>query len=533
MKTCRPCTDGSTMTTEPLDAPRPASIHLFVVSHTNVGKTALVRTLLGKDVGEVDDAPDVTRSVTPYELAADAAVGSLQLWDTPGFGDSFRLAGRLRRNNRVLDWLVREAWDRWRNPALWRGQRLALELRARASVVLYPVNLLERPVDAVYVAPELDILAWTGKPVLVLLNQGSGLPGPGAETERVSEWRSHLAAFAAVQQVLALDGYTRCWLQELSLFQAIGYLLPPSDRDAYRALTTQLGQGYRDRFEASAAALADYLVFLAGDRVELEHRWFDGLKDAWAGLRARLPGGATAQSTPLESGLQGLAQRYAEKTKQLTDTLIAIHRLDGVSAAEIMEMAHGQLAVQQPVDAPSSAVAGGVISGILTGLGADLMTGGLSLGTGALVGGVMGALGAAALAQGYNVYTHKDKKVVRWSAESLTQALTNAAMLYLSVAHFGRGQGTWRRKESPQEWADAVQAVLRNEGGPLARLWPAAASEPDTPEVHRECKAAVQELLRDVLLRLYPQADAVLPLAGTAADAVQTLEAPEVLERLP
>lgn len=519
------------MTTELPGPPPPASIHLFVVSHTNVGKTALVRTLLGKDVGEVEDAPDVTQALADYALVADEALGSLHLWDTPGFGDSFRLAGRLRRTNRALAWLVREVWDRWRNPALWRGQRLALDLRARASVVLYPVNLLERPVDAVYVAPELEILAWTGKPVLVLLNQGGGLPG-GA-TERVSEWRSHLAAFPAVQQVLALDGYTRCWLQELGLFHAIGQLLPEQERAAYQPLTILLGQGYRDRFDASAAALAGYLVFLSGDRVEMEHRWLDGLKDAWAGLRARAPWGQAAQLTPLESGLQGLAQRYAEKTRQLTDTLIAINRLDGVSAAEILDMAHGQLAVHQPVDASSSAVAGGVVSGILTGLGADLMTGGLSLGTGALIGGVMGAVGAAALAQGYNVYTQKDKKVVRWSADSLTQALAKAAMLYLSIAHFGRGQGPWRRKESPQEWADAVDAVLRSDGERLARLWADAAAAPSSAEVHAECTAVAQGLLRNVLLRLYPESGAVLPLPGTPTDAVQTLEAPEVLERLP
>lgn len=521
------------MTTENSGMPLLASIHIFVVSHTNVGKTALVRTLLGKDVGEVEDAPDVTQTVTPYELVADEAVGSLHLWDTPGFGDSFRLAGRLRRKNRALAWLVREVWDRWRNPALWRGQRLALDLRARASVVLYPVNLLERPVDAVYVAPELEILAWTGKPVLVLLNQGSGAAAQGLETERIAEWRSHLAAFAAVQQVLALDGYTRCWLQELGLFHAIGHLLPPSDRDAYRALTALLGQGYRDRFEASAVALVDYLLFLSADQVEMEHRWLDGIKDVWTGLRARTPWGQAAQLTPFESGMQGLALRYAEKTKLLTDTLIAIHRLDGVSAAEIMEIANEKLAVHKPVDASSSAVAGGVISGLLTGLAADLMTGGLSLGTGALVGGVMGAVGAAALAQGYNVYTHKDKKIVRWSPDSLTEALAKAAMLYLSIAHFGRGQGPWRRKESPQAWAAAVDAVLGSDGERLAHLWAQAAAAPAAPGVHAECAAVVQDLLRNVLLRLYPEAGAVLPFAGTPTDAAQTLVAPEVLERLP
>ena len=33
------------------------SIHLSLVSHTNIGKTALARTLLNQDVGEVRDAP--------------------------------------------------------------------------------------------------------------------------------------------------------------------------------------------------------------------------------------------------------------------------------------------------------------------------------------------------------------------------------------------------------------------------------------------------------------------------------------------
>ena len=181
-----------------------------MVSHTNVGKTSLVRTLLGQGVGDVEDASDVTQALAAYDLVVAPDGGALRLWDTPGFGDSFRLAGRLRRKQRWLAWLVREIWDRRFHPALWRGQRLALELRARASVVLYPVNLLESPVDAVYVVPELEILAWVGKPVLVLLNQGGD---QGAGDRRAAEWRHHLGGFPVVHRVLGLDGYTRCWLQ--------------------------------------------------------------------------------------------------------------------------------------------------------------------------------------------------------------------------------------------------------------------------------------------------------------------------------
>ena len=495
------------MTTDTAPPPSPC-IDIFVVSHTNVGKTSLVRTLLGQDVGEVEDAPDVTQALAAYDLVVAPDGGALRLWDTPGFGDSFRLAGRLRRKQRWLAWLVREVWDRRFHPALWRGQRLALELRARASVVLYPVNLLESPVDAVYVVPELEILAWVGKPVLVLLNQGGD---QGAGDRRAAEWRHHLGGFPVVQRVLGLDGYTRCWLQELALFNEIGQVLPESDRPAYHQLALLLGQGYRRRFDASVEALAEYLLRLSSDTVEMDARWFDGIKDAWKSVRARIPGGRNMEQTPFESGMQSLAQRYAEQTKSVTDKLIALHRLDGVSAAEIMEMANGKLAIHKPVDASSSALAGGVVSGILTGLAADLLTGGLSLGTGALVGGIMGALGGAALARGYNVYTHKDKKIVRWSADSLTEALGKATMLYLSIAHFGRGQGQWRRKKDPLEWAAAVQAVLLNEQAQIAHLWSQASALPPAPQVHAQCAALVQTVLRNVLLHLYPDAGVILP----------------------
>jgi ribosome biogenesis GTPase A len=41
------------------------TVSLSLVSHTNVGKTTLARTLLGRDVGEVRDAPHVTTAPKP------------------------------------------------------------------------------------------------------------------------------------------------------------------------------------------------------------------------------------------------------------------------------------------------------------------------------------------------------------------------------------------------------------------------------------------------------------------------------------
>ena len=45
-----------------------ADVALSLISHTNAGKTTLARTLLGRDVGEVRDAPHVTTEATPHPL---------------------------------------------------------------------------------------------------------------------------------------------------------------------------------------------------------------------------------------------------------------------------------------------------------------------------------------------------------------------------------------------------------------------------------------------------------------------------------
>ncbi|WP_413894620.1 hypothetical protein, partial [Candidatus Skiveiella danica] len=78
---------------------------------------------------------------------------------------------------------------------------------------------------------------------------------------------------------------------------------------------------------------------LAGDKVELEAGWFDGIKDVWVSLRKSIPWGKPKSMTPFELALQDLAQRYADSSKAVTDRLIAINRLDGECAAEIVKAA--------------------------------------------------------------------------------------------------------------------------------------------------------------------------------------------------
>ncbi|MBK6851958.1 MAG: DUF3482 domain-containing protein [Burkholderiales bacterium] len=294
------------------------------------------------------------------------------------------------------------------------------------------------------------------------------------------------------------------------LFEEIGRLLPDASRRQYQHFAGCLTATHVDRLEASVGAIADCLMQIASDRVELDTVWFSGVTDAVDLIRDKLPWGKSDERRPSELAMESLAQRFAERTKDLADRLVTINRLDGVNAAQVLRVVAEQLSVDAPVNASTSSLLGGVVSGLSTGLAADLMSGGLTLGTGALVGGVLGALGAAALAKGYNVLKSKGKKVIRWSPNSLTDALYKSVLLYLSVAHFGRGQGSWREKDAPSHWAPALDAVLKVYRDRLEQLWDARDRQADEPHNLAEHVLVVGDVLRDVLTRLYPEASGVL-----------------------
>jgi hypothetical protein len=126
----------------------PETIALSLVSHTNVGKTTLARTLLSRDVGEVRDAPHVTEFNDAHELLRTEAGDVLTLWDTPGFGDSVRLLRRLRQSANPLGWFLSQVWDRWRDRPFWAAQQVLRHVRESSDLLLYLVNAAEPPAAA-------------------------------------------------------------------------------------------------------------------------------------------------------------------------------------------------------------------------------------------------------------------------------------------------------------------------------------------------------------------------------------------------
>ena len=137
-----------------------------------------------------------------------------------------------------------------------------------------------------------------------------------------------------------------------------------------------------------------------------------------------------------------------------------------------------------------AAIAGAVGSGAVGGLAADLSTGGLSLGLGTLIGSVLGALGGVGLAIAYN--TRRDAKegtVVAWSDTAIRNFALEALLLYLAVAHFGRGRGDWKEGECPEFWRTMLVKALDKQKSEIQYL-----------------PIMLDSILRRVLSELYPDA---------------------------
>ena len=115
-------------------------IQFALISHTNNGKTTLARTLVGVDIGEVRDAAHVTVFAESHTLLATAEGDALQLWDTPGFGDSVRLLKRLGQAGNPIGWFLREVLDRYGDRPFWLSQQALRTARDAADVVLYLVK---------------------------------------------------------------------------------------------------------------------------------------------------------------------------------------------------------------------------------------------------------------------------------------------------------------------------------------------------------------------------------------------------------
>ncbi len=474
----------------------PARIALTLISHTNNGKTTLARTLLGMDVGEVRDAAHVTEFAQSHPVLESAQGDTLQLWDTPGFGDSVRLQRRLAKADGPLGWFLREVLDRYRDRTLWLSQQALRAARDDTDIVLYLVNAAEHPRDTGYLAPEMQILAWLGKPVVVLLNQVGAPRPPEVEQAEQALWQGHLEQFSVVRKVLTLDAFSRCWVHERVFYEAMTPLLPAEKREGYARLLATWSTDNAARFSRVIAITSGALAAAAIDRQAIDSEATSLLKTA---MKAVGIGKDSAQQRQ-DKAMQALLERLNAHIANDTAALLALHKLDPSVANVIHARVRDNFSIRAPIDKAQAGLLGAVLSGAASGLSADLVAGGLTLGAGALLGGVVGAITFAGAAWGFNASTDRQHPTVQFSEEFLRSLLVTCLLRYLAIAHFGRGRGQFVEGEAPAFWQQAVEDAVTRNTVSLTEAWKTMRADGDPSHI----ESLVRAIASRVLSSLYP-----------------------------
>ncbi len=487
---------------------KPVDVQLALISHTNNGKTTLTRTLLGADVGEVRDAAHVTLLSEAHTLLTSPAGDRLQLWDTPGFGDSVRLLKRLGSSDNPIGWFLREVLDRFRDRPFWLAQQALRTARDAADVVLYLVNASESPQDAGYLHAEMQILAWLGKPVMVLLNQvGPPRPASVEDAER-GEWREALAPYPLVRQVLSLDAFARCWVHERVFYDALGSQLPADKQAGHARLAAVWSTNNAARFRQAMQQTAELLAVSAAERETVEA---DSPGLARSALQA-IGIGKGEQQRRHDKAMQILVERLNRRIADTTVALLALHKLDPGEAHRINARLRENFTVRAPIDKAQAGLLGAVLSGAGTGLGADLMAGGLTAGLGALLGGIVGAFTFAGAAWGFNSSTDRQVPSMAFTDPFLRSMTVSSVLRYLAVIHFGRGRGQFVEGEAPAFWQEHVEDAVNEQEDALERVWQSLRAgagagtdaAPGATEGRSRLLQVVTAITLQTLARLYP-----------------------------
>jgi hypothetical protein len=473
-------------------------IALSLISHTNIGKTTLARTLLRKDVGLVADRAHVTLENQKYTVLETEAGESLQLWDTPGFPNCQKILSRLEGAKNPILRILTDVWDRFRDRPSWCAQQAVLNVQQEADVVLYLVNATEEPAMAGYIAPELQLLEWIGKPVIVLLNQ-TGPPKDRHEQQRLEQpWKDYFAPYGFVKGVYSLDAFSRCWVQEGILFEAVQSLLSPDDR---QLMTRLFSAWQRANLALFHSAMEQWAVVVA-------HA---------ASARVMTRGDGSPMEAQKQRAVDGLLKELVNEVGATTKEIIALHGLEGDAIGVIqarMEHVEVQRGAQGMGEATLSGTAIGGISGALTsgayaGLHLDAATGGVSMGlftvAGAVVGGVLGFLGGEAWAERKVTQTQAP---VTWSDDYLDVLVQDVIIRYLAIAHFGRGQGQYvADPEDPRFWVEKVKNSVAKQRAMLHEQWTRLRLKDPVPKPEEHAKpltALLTSITLELLWNTYP-----------------------------
>lgn len=348
-------------------------LRLAVVGHTNTGKTSLLRTLTrDSSFGEVRNSPGTTRHVEGVRIKL-AENELIELFDTPGMEDSMAL----------LDYLLRIESEESHEKRLDEPQRIALFLQTpeaterfeqearvlrqllQSDAALYVIDVRD-PVLAKH-KDELRILAYCGKPLLPVLNF---VVSP---EQRTQEWRLALANLG-LHASAEFDTVAPTLNGEAQLYEKLALLVSEKHSEQLRNLSLDVETQRQQRLADAWRLLAELLIDVA----------------AWRLI-------SSSQKTIIEQNIKTLHETIRTREEKCVKSLL---RRFNFSLREYLpdhialegyrwetDLFHPEVMKELGVQ-----VGKGVAAGAMAGATFDLLTAGLSLGAGTLVGAAAGGL---------------------------------------------------------------------------------------------------------------------------------------------
>lgn len=338
---------------------------LAVVGRVNKGKSSVIATLAEDDRVPVAAEPGTTTRLVHYPVVVDDQI-LLPLVDTPGFEQAPAVLERLRstgpaaheRTDRIRAFLESDEGD-------FPEERTLLRPLMEGAVVLYVVDGT-RPYRENY-ASEMEILRWTGRPSMALINRiGDG--------DHFEAWRRALDQYFKV--VRPFDAHSASFEERIALLQTFREL----DVEHAAAFDAAI-EGLKAERARREEVVADIIVDLVADAVsytlevgeeetqdpnKLEEEFHEELRRKERDARREVEKTYLQHRVRFEPGSQMARPVFGEDLfarRTWTDLGLSSTQLLGLYAS-------------------SGAVAGGIV---------DAGVGGASFMAGTLIGGAIGA----------------------------------------------------------------------------------------------------------------------------------------------
>jgi hypothetical protein len=350
-----------------------------VVGRVNKGKSSIVSTLVEDESVRVDKTPGTTHECETFELRVGNRV-LCRLIDTPGFEEAPRALAWMRAREATAahrPQVVEEFLRAFRNSEEFAYERRLLTPILEGAGILYVVDA-SRPYRPNYEA-EMEILQWTGRPRMALLNT------IGSE-DHLGEWRRALDQYFSIVKVF--DAHDSTFADRIGLLRAFRELREDG-RESIDAAIAELESDWKRRRREAAGQMADLLVEALTFAVEwpLEDGESPGARrEEWLGkfheaLRKRERDERAAVETIYRHD-------RLERQEQELGRAVFDRDLFGETAWRVLGLDTWQL------------VRAGVIGGAAVGGVIDVAAGGASFLTGSLVGGLIGGLSSYFGSQG-------------------------------------------------------------------------------------------------------------------------------------